>query len=452
MAVKRQRRRCTRRRIGRVSLYHHHGAWWVYYREADKPIRRRVGSDEAAAERVAAEVNSQLSAAAPTLFTFMPLSISELRDRFLKYHQDVLGSSVATVNRYRTATQHLVDYVAGMGRDLKAQDLSAAAFVTFLRQRLVSPNGHANTKKRKLRGKGLRFVLEVCRSLFAYAAKNRHLPPYAANPFAVLQLDRMRTEDAKPIFVFTEQQAVAFLNSANEWAFPIHCLLLVTGMRPGELCHLLIEDVRLEDGWLSVCNKTELGWRIKTGRERSIPLVAELCAVFRRVISGRKVGPIFLRPRFGCLATHRQGLDRCAMGRLLEERLRQSADEASVPTSAEQHQKTADGVWRDIGAIDPDRIRTSFIRSCHRCELKQSTCPKSWRHTFATLLQDANVDPLIRQITMGHQPRGANGALGMTAVYTHTRPTTHLREIDRALRTWPTVLELAAQWAQGGAQ
>ena len=154
MAVKRQRRRCTRRRIGRVSLYHHHGAWWVYYREADKPIRRRVGSDEAAAERVAAEVNSQLSAAAPTLFTFMPLSISELRDRFLKYHQDVLGSSVATVNRYRTATQHLVDYVAGMGRDLKAQDLSAAAFVTFLRQRLVSPNGHCNTKKRKLRGKG----------------------------------------------------------------------------------------------------------------------------------------------------------------------------------------------------------------------------------------------------------------------------------------------------------
>lgn len=452
MVDRRQRRRCTRRRIGRVSIYLHHGAWWVYYRENDKPVRRHVGSDERAAERIAAEVNSQLTSDAPTLFTFMPVTVSELRDRFLNHHREVLGSSVATVNRYRTATQHLVDYVGGLGRDLKAQDLSVAAFITFLRQRLVSPNGHSNTKKRKLRGKGLRFVLEVCRSLFAFAAKNRHLPPYAANPFAVIQLDRLKNEDAKPIFVFTEEQAVAFLKSANEWAFAIHCLLLLTGLRPGELCHLLIEDVRLEEGWLTVCNKTELGWRIKTGRERSIPLVTEGLAVLQRAIAARKVGPIFLRPRFGCLATHRSGLDRCAMGRLLEERLHQAGSAASEPVSAEQHQKIADGVWRDVGTVDPDRIRTSFIRISLHCGLSQSTCPKSWRHTFATLLQDANVDPLIRQITMGHQPHGASGALGMTAVYTHTRPATHLREIDRALRTWPTVLELAAQWAQGGVQ
>ena len=33
--------------------------------------------------------------------------------------------------------------------------------------------------------------------------------------------------------------------------------------------------------------------------------------------------------------------------------------------------------------------------------LEEATCPKSWRHTFATLLQDSNVDPLVRQITLG---------------------------------------------------
>ena len=53
----------------------------------------------------------------------------------------------------------------------------------------------------------------------------------------------------------------------------------------------------------------------------------------------------------------------------------------------------------------------------------ESTCPKSWRHTFATLLQDANVDPLIRQQVMGHKPT-LTGGLGMTANYTHTRPET----------------------------
>ena len=70
---------------------------------------------------------------------------------------------------------------------------------------------------------------------------------------------------------------------------------------------------------------------------------------------------------------------------------------------------------------------------------------------FATLLQDANVDPLIRQITLGHQPQGSEGALGMTTVYTHTRPETQAREIERAWRTWPSVLSLIADRAKGGA-
>ena len=56
---RRRRRRCIRQRIGRVSIYLHHGAWRVYYREDDKPVRRQVGPDERAAERIAAEVNTK---------------------------------------------------------------------------------------------------------------------------------------------------------------------------------------------------------------------------------------------------------------------------------------------------------------------------------------------------------------------------------------------------------
>ena len=65
------------------------------------------------------------------------------------------------------------------------------------------------------------------------------------------------------------------------------------------------------------------------------------------------------------------------------------------------------------------------------------------------LLQDANVDPLLRQITLGHKPAGSSGALGMTAVYTHSRPETQAREIERALRAWPESLSAAALRAQG---
>jgi integrase len=80
--------------------------------------------------------------------------------------------------------------------------------------------------------------------------------------------------------------------------------------------------------------------------------------------------------------------------------------------------------------------------------LTGATYPKSWRHTFATLLQDANVDPLIRQQTLGHQPGSPGaGALGMTTVYTHSRPETQRREILRALRLWPLSLEFARRRA-----
>jgi hypothetical protein len=77
----------------------------------------------------------------------------------------------------------------------------------------------------------------------------------------------------------------------------------------------------------------------------------------------------------------------------------------------------------------------------------ESICPKSWRHTFATLLQDANVDPLIRQQVMGHKPTTGSG-LGMTANYTHTRSETCQEQVERALRRWPGPLEYAVQWAE----
>jgi len=70
----------------------------------------------------------------------------------------------------------------------------------------------------------------------------------------------------------------------------------------------------------------------------------------------------------------------------------------------------------------------------------ESTCPKSWRHTFATLLQDANVDPLIRQQVLGHRPTTSSG-LGMTAKYTHTRPETLRAQVTAALQQWPKSLQ-----------
>src|SRR5690606_18080978 len=100
----------ARFRVGRVSCYFHHGAWWVYYRDGRQQIRKRVADTREQAERIAAQLQAQLSAAAPALLTFQPVSTAVLRDRFLEHHEQVLRSSLNTIRRYRAATQHLVDF------------------------------------------------------------------------------------------------------------------------------------------------------------------------------------------------------------------------------------------------------------------------------------------------------------------------------------------------------
>jgi hypothetical protein len=130
-----------RRRVGRVSYYQHRGAWYGYFQEGSRPVRRRVGASEQLAAQVAAEVNSQLAAAVPTMFSFVPVTVPELRREFLGYHEDVLRSSLGTVRRYRAATQHIENFA----RDQPAHELNVELFVRYLRRLKVSPNGHVNT-------------------------------------------------------------------------------------------------------------------------------------------------------------------------------------------------------------------------------------------------------------------------------------------------------------------
>jgi integrase len=441
----RKRRTPPRVRVGRVSLFHHHGNWWLYFRDGGRPVRRKVGATRSEAEQVAAQVNAQLTTGAPTVLAFVPISMPGLRQEFLDYHEHVLRSSVATVRRYRAATRHLENFIRSQATPPMAHEVRAEAFTRYLRTIEVASNGHPNTARRHLRDKGIQFVLETCRAMYNYASTQRHLPPYTGNPFAEVPIEKLKIEDAKPIFVFDADTEVSFLRAVDTWGFAIHFTLAKTGVRVGELTHLLIEEVDLGSGWLRVRNKTTLGWRIKSGAERDVPLLPEVVAVLRRVIGDRSAGPVFLRERFGGdvlppLVSGRTELERVCEGR--------QRDAGSV-LSRSDILRVAGGVWRDAGAVKADAIRTSFIRAARAIGHPEATCPKSWRHTFATLLQDANVDPLVRQVTLGHTSTTRTG-LGMTGHYTHTRPETQRLQIEQALRRWPQSLEFAVQFTQGG--
>jgi integrase len=443
-------------RVGKVQAYLRGQVWYLCYHENGQRRRPRVGTNREAARQLAAQVNAQLEVGAPAALSFEPISVPGLRCRWLEYHELVLRSSVRTIQRYRTATDHLLRYLQQRPVRYASQFHASHAeqFVRHLRSVKVSSNGHANTVPRPLMDKGLRFILECCRTLFNYAAKRRHLSPYAENPFAVLEIDRIPIEHARPVELFTPTQERALLEACDDWQLPLFLTLMLTGLRPGELCHLLLpDDLDLTAAVLRVRNKPRLGWQVKTRNERDVPLLPVLVEVLRHHVNSRISGPVFLRRCFQPRSTT-WGSSQSSLERELERRLADQEAKTSMAVERVDRLRLARGLWREVGALREDRVRQEFLCLTRRIGLPSVTAPKLLRHQFATSLQEANVDPLIRNLLMGHASAGERSAghgLGMTAVYTHTRPETIRKQLEGAL-AGRVALAVAAEWLRGRGQ
>lgn len=441
-------------RIGKVQGYRRGQVWYLCYHENGQRHRPRVGPDPAAARQLAAQIHAQLEVGAPAALSFEPLTIPELRQRWLAHHEQVLRSSLQTIHRYRTATDHLLRFLEQRPVRHASQFHTSHAeeLVRYLRTLQVSPNGHARAAKRPLMDKGLCFILECCRALFHYAAKRRHLSPYAENPFQALEINRIPIQEARPIQLFTPEQEKHFLEACDAWQFPLFLSLMLTGLRPGELTHLLLpDDLDLDTGLLYVRNKPRLGWQVKTRNERDIPLVAVLVQVLRRHLGERRFGPVFVR-RSGLPSwvSRFQGARQLDLEKEMVYRVAQRERETGLALSREEKQKLARGLWRDLGAVKGDRVRLEFMQLTQQIGLSGATAPKVLRHQFATVLQEGRVDPLIRNELMGHVASGertAGHGLAMTAVYTHTHPETRRQQLETALAGRPA-MAVAQAWVE----
>jgi len=432
-------------RVGRVRVFLRGRTWYLCYCEHRRRRQPRVGPDRDLARQTAAEINAQLEVGAPSALGFEPASIAEVRLRWLENHEHVRRSSLQTISRYRAATEHLLNFIAKVRPLTRISDfrpIHAEEFVRHLRSLNVAPNGHKNAAKRRLRDSGVKYILETCCTLFNYARRQRHLSPYAENPFLTIEIGRIPVEDAKPIVVFDRDLERRFFEACDDWQLPIFLTLLFTGLRPGELTHLLLpDDVDLEAGWLHVRNKPKLGWQVKTRNERDIPLVPILMQVLRKSIGDRRSGPVFRQRQYH--EAHRPPLDGLSpesIARQIDDLATRRQNLAGANPSRKLRQCAAGVIWRKMGALRTEWVRIEFMRLADIVGVPELTAPKTLRHTFATVLQDANVDPLVRNELMGHTPARLSSramGLGMTAIYTHTRPETKRRQLEAALRDRP---------------
>jgi integrase len=176
--------RKTSFRIGKIRGDLRGKIWYLTYHENGKRLRPKLGPDKEQARQMAARINSQLESHTHSVFNFEPVSIEDLQQRWLNHHEQVLRSSLQTIRRYRAATTHLINFIAHKGVASKTslfQVGHAEEFVYYLRTIKVAPNGHKNSQKRPLLDKGVKYILQCCRSMFGYAIKRRHLSPYAKN-------------------------------------------------------------------------------------------------------------------------------------------------------------------------------------------------------------------------------------------------------------------------------
>jgi integrase len=359
-------RRSASFRVGRVRAFLRGQVWYLSYFEHGRRRQPRVGPDRQATRERAAEINAHLAVGAPSALGFEPIGFSELRRRWLDHHEYVRRSSLETIRRYRTATQHLLDFLTDVRPLKRVSDFrpqQAEEFVRYLRTKRVPPNGHKNAATRTLRDAGVKYILETCSSMLNYAQRRRHLPPYVENPFRTIEVCRIPIEDAKPTLPLTSEQQTILLQACDDWQFPMILTLLFTGLRPGELMHLLLpDDLDLTEGWLFVRNKPRLGWQVKTRNERDVPLVPVLVDVLRIAIGDRARGPVFWQRR--CADGYEPPLARRSRQQLEQEIARRHALEEATQCGLSRAQRAAAaaGLWRDLGALKEDRVRIEFMR------------------------------------------------------------------------------------------
>ncbi len=181
-------------RIGKVTGYLRGRVWYLCYFENGQ--RRRPVSDptETPHDNSPPASTTNSNPALPSAFSFEPLSITALARAMARAPRT--GQAlvrVHSINRYRTATEHLLRFLNG--RPLR----HAGIVLRYPRRSVRSvrdfPERATSTPKRPLLDKGVRYVLECCRAMFNYAARHRHLPPYTDNPFTAIEIDRIPRRD-----------------------------------------------------------------------------------------------------------------------------------------------------------------------------------------------------------------------------------------------------------------
>jgi integrase len=404
-------------RVGRVTIYRRGNTYYLYYREGGLSQRRKIDGNLAVARATAHKIVGALDEGRRSPIAYQWTSPKKLVEGFLDAVANVQRLALRTQDRYRAALERFLEFcqVAHIGSADAVAEVTVEEFVKWLRGKKRTRNGAAKGRRAPYRLGGIKFILATCRTAFNWASRHRLLPPYAQNPFTLFPIDKLKDpmEERDRTVVLSPEQERAFFAACDPWQLPIFRMLALYGLRLGELTHLLVEDVDLENGYFTVRSKPWLFWTVKTGRERRLPLVDTSKQLLAACIAERKAGFVFQNKTF---VKGRRGLPHFASPAAFRGQVERAAGDflATDPEADERAVRRAVVKFcRAAGQIPEKRIRCEFINLTARTGCPEFTRVHDLRHLFSSRAQEAGINPILVQEMLGHT------TLEMTRRYTH---------------------------------
>ena len=148
-----------------------------------------------------------------------------------------------------------------------------------------------NRAPRPISDAGINERLKILRAILGYAHMRAKV--LATSPrISLLKQKRSAPGASTPVRYFTPEERARFLRYADAATAELFNLGRMTGMRPGELLHLLVGSVNLRDKKILVqagpCPFCPDGrWIPKTGEFRAIDIAPALMPILRKLIKGK---------------------------------------------------------------------------------------------------------------------------------------------------------------------
>lgn len=411
----------------RVRIYfrcdHYILQWWKP--AAKKNLSDRVNGDLVAAIMRARQIEERLEHFRSSGQGRRRITHRELVERFradLSRRAEAGEIDPRTVARYGSALEHYLRFAEQPAIESAVPAASQVnreftlQFSAYLANLEIAPNGHPHTRRRRMASP--RYVEDVCRAMFAWAAdpeRGNLLPDGFRNPFA--GKGRRTNEAAQDLFGepdITLEMADQFLAACDRFQLPLFALLAFYGLRASEPCFLFREH--LADGWLRIPCLPGLGYVTKGRRDKRVPLIAPLQTLLKPASDGPDQGVLFLR-RDVQEGTETPPL----LGASLETLEQQFASrcQQSARSMARDRIQQRDAVLKEAGALTYDHIEHEFRKVARPLHWPANATLKDFRHLFASTLENAGVPEFYRRYLMGQSP-------GKAAIVTYT----HLNELQ----------------------